>query len=92
MEESNRLGEKGKQQQTVPCIPVPPNSFGAPIAHFDEGFSSDGAFLSGAETEKDEAATPTDHESEGAKTPMFELPRGERQPFSMGKEGRDFLS
>lgn len=72
----NRL----RQAPPVPPQPAMQNStLGAPIAHFDEGFSSDGAFLSGAETEKE--ATPTDHESEGAKTPMYELPRGERTPF-----------
>lgn len=67
----------------APSAPTPMQNsaaggtLGAPIAHFDEGFSSDGAFLSGAETEKE--ATPT--ESEGSKTPMYELPRAERSPF-----------
>lgn len=54
---------------------VEENRLSAPLAHFDDGFSSDqGAFLSGAETEREVTPT-TDRDDSPDRTPIRDLPK-----------------
>lgn len=82
------IDSAGVASSTIHVPIITTNSLGAPLACFDEGFSSEGAFVSGAETDRGGEVTPTD--SDNALTPRYELPRF-RTPQSVSIESNEAM-